>query len=101
MFAQRLTTTRELRGITQGDLANRVGISENQIWRYENADVQPKAEVIARLARELDVSTDYLLGLNEFPSQYIEGPLSPAEYEAIAAWRRGDKYEAIKAIVGG
>lgn len=101
MFSKRLLLIRVQRGLSQVELAERAGIGENAVWRYESGETEPKGEVIARLAKELDVSTDYLLGLTEYPGQYVEGPLSAAEREAIAAWRRGDKYEAIEVIVKG
>lgn len=101
MFSDRLTLIRLNRGLTQSELAHRLQIHENNIWRYEKGDVQPKADVLLLLAKELNVSADYLLGLTDYPGQYVEGELTPTEREAIAAWRRGDKVQAIKAIVGG
>lgn len=100
MFSDRLTLIRLNRGLTQSELAERSNIHENNIGRYERGEVQPKADTIIELARALNVSTDYLLGVTDYPGQYIEGELTPHEREAIAAWRRGDKVEAIKAIVG-
>lgn len=101
MFGERLLLMRVQRGLSQVELGERIGLGENAIWRYETGKTEPKGEIIARIARELDVSTDYLLGMTDYPGQYIVGELTPREREAIAAWRRGDKFEAIKAITGG
>jgi transcriptional regulator with XRE-family HTH domain len=99
MFEDRLAYVREKRGYTQAELADMVNLSSQQIYRYENAKTEPDAKIVARIARALRVSTDYLLGLTDSPIPYIDADLRENEREALEAWRRGDKYEAIKVIV--
>lgn len=48
--------------IKQKDLAERVGITEATLSRYENGKRTPSSEIAAKLAKSLGVSTDYLLG---------------------------------------
>ena len=45
----------------QTDLANKVGVSYAQIGRYETKGVQPPAEVLNKIADELNSSIDYLI----------------------------------------
>ena len=51
--------------MTQHDLSVLTKISEVSISRYVNGDRMPKGPEIAIMARVLNVSTDYLLGLDE------------------------------------
>lgn len=100
MRGDRLAQMREKRNLTQVELAEALGMGQNQIWRYENGKNEPDGETIARIAQYLGVSTDYLLGLTDYSEPYIAGELTPKERAAISAWRHGDKFEAIKVIVG-
>lgn len=62
---------REARQLTQRELAARCGLGEKQIWRYENNESDPTGDYVARIARELEVSADYLLGLAEKPTDHF------------------------------
>lgn len=64
-FPRRLQRLRERRGISQRALSERCGMSKNVISVYESGEVEPTASVIRQLAKELEVSSDYLLGLKE------------------------------------
>lgn len=61
----RITYTRKQRGIAQTDLATKVGITKSMLSKYENDINIPKADVLARIALQLNVTTDYLLGLTK------------------------------------
>jgi transcriptional regulator with XRE-family HTH domain len=100
MRGDRLKQIRLIRGHTQESLAELLGIGNRQIWRYENNETEPDGETVARLAQALDVSSDYLLGISDDEQPNLSSSdLKPQERVAITAWRRGDKFEAIKAIV--
>lgn len=99
MRTDRLARIRELRQISQADLADMVGLGTQQIYRYENGKTKPDGDVVAKIAQILEVSTDYLLGLTDSPVPYIDADLTEQERKALTAWRRGEKYEAIKVIV--
>lgn len=101
MCGDRLRQLRESMPVTQEDLASRLGISEIQIYRYEKGTAEPRADVVVKLAEFFNVSTDYLLGITETPGTHLHGNLEANEAAAIRAWRRGDKYEAIRVIVDG
>lgn len=100
MIGHRLARIREQHNLSQADLAEAVGLGHQQIYRYENGKTEPDGEIVARIARYLGVSSDYLLGLTDSPLPYIDAELTQAERKALTAWRRGEKYEAIKVIVG-
>ncbi len=87
----RLRSMRDKQALSQSDLADRLGIGQNQIYRYEAGQVEPSPTILGLLAQELGVSADWLLGLTDKPSQRIEeGDLSLLERELLAAYRRGD-----------
>lgn len=99
MRGDRLRDARKVRGFSQEDLARRVGVRGQQIYRYESGENEPTADILARMAQELSVSTDYLLGLTDDPSAHIqEEDLSPAERNLIQALRRGLITEALKSF---
>lgn len=54
-----LETTRRARGITQEQLADRVGITQATLSRYENGMREPEPQVVAQLARALGVTTRF------------------------------------------
>lgn len=99
MRSDRLKQVREQRGISQRDLAARCGMGEKQIWRYENGESEPSADHLTKLALELEVTADYLLGLVDSPGDHLaESELSPMERKLISAVRRGMIVEALEAM---
>jgi transcriptional regulator with XRE-family HTH domain len=57
LFRERLKLLRETKGITQGQLEERIGKEANYITRVETGRIDtPPFDVIASIARELDVS---------------------------------------------
>jgi transcriptional regulator with XRE-family HTH domain len=103
MRSERLRLLRKNQGYSQGELADAVNIGERQIWRYENEETEPDGVTVARIARVLETSTDYLLGLTDDPTPHTmqESDLTKQERAALSAWRRGDIVGAIKVIVSG
>lgn len=64
-FNNQLATLRKDRKLSQGDLAIKVGVHANLIGRYERGEAIPSVEIAAKIASELNVSLDYLIGLSE------------------------------------
>lgn len=96
----RLRLMREKLGLSQADLADRLGIGQNQIYRYETGQVEPSPTIIGMLAKEMDVSADWLLGLVDNPNRRIEeGDLSQHERDLLAAYRRGDLRDLMRIVV--
>jgi transcriptional regulator with XRE-family HTH domain len=58
----RLKEIRRERGLSQRELAEKAGVGQDRICRYENG--QPmNTETLLRIVKILDVSADYFLGL--------------------------------------
>lgn len=56
---------RKKRGLTQLELAEKIGITRTALSAYESGRVRLYDEMIARFALALNVSTDILLGLKK------------------------------------
>ncbi len=61
VFPEQLAELRRQRGLTQAVLAHRVGVTTNQISRYESGVSEPTLGVLRKLAIALSVSADALV----------------------------------------
>ncbi len=61
-FQKRLKEVRELRGLSQADLATKTGLQPTAISHFETGGRAPSFDNLRRLADALTVSTDYLIG---------------------------------------
>lgn len=59
----RITEALKNRGMTQKELANRIGMTEAVISRYISGDREPKPNVLANIATALHTTSDFLLGI--------------------------------------
>ena len=62
MFGTRLNHLRKSLGVTAQQMANYLDIGIHSYRKYESGHRQPSFETLVKIADELDVSTDYLLG---------------------------------------
>ena len=62
-FATNLRSWRQRRGLNQGELAERLEVSEDLLARWERDLAAPALEEVPRIAATLGVTTDVLLGL--------------------------------------
>ncbi len=80
LLGERLRKLRKQRKLTQGQLSVYSQVSQPTISQLESGQIQDlTGEMLARLAKALDTTTDYLLGLTDDPRK-------PArqDYKAIA-----------------
>lgn len=61
MFSERLKKSRKSAGLTQEELATRIGVERSSVGKYESTSTIPSPDVLARISKELNVTTDYLL----------------------------------------
>lgn len=57
----RIKDERKKRNMTQKELADKVDISPAAINQFEKGVKKPSSEVLTKIAKALDISTDYLL----------------------------------------
>jgi transcriptional regulator with XRE-family HTH domain len=60
-----LSQLRKKRGVTQVEMAAKLGVSQSIVSKYEKGELRLHAELIVRLAQVLRVSADQLLGIKE------------------------------------
>ena len=106
-FGQKLTMARKSLGITQLDLAQKLGMTQGRLSLYERGKREPDVEAIRLLAEALGVRADWLIGLTENP-QEVFGKHSATEpavsLEALKLARLFDQLDswgqaAVSAIV--
>lgn len=61
-FNTRLIELRKKHNLSQGALADRIGIHPNVVGRYGREEARPSIELVIKIAGVFDVSLDYLVG---------------------------------------
>lgn len=72
VFGERIKEIRKLGGVTQAELAQAVGVSPQVISNWERGYTQPNKDELYLLAKNLDIGSDYLVGLVDFQSRFYE-----------------------------
>ena len=62
-LGERIKELRLERGLSQKELADKIGVATNTISQYESGKSKTSITVLANLAIALDTNTDFLLGL--------------------------------------
>lgn len=62
VFSERLTALMKAKGLSQKDFAKKANITESAMSYYAKGVRTPSGEVLARIAKALDTTADYLLG---------------------------------------
>jgi transcriptional regulator with XRE-family HTH domain len=76
-FNERLKKIRLEKGLTKSDLAKTIGVHYSQIGRYEEKGAHPSADIMAKLANALEVSSDFLM--NGTSNELAENTLTDKE----------------------
>lgn len=63
MLGENIRRCRKLRGLSQVELANMLGVSKQSICNWENNNIMPSIEMLVRVAKVFSVRTDFLLDL--------------------------------------
>ena len=62
---EKLRTLRLDAGYTQKEMAQKIKSTDKNVWAYEKGIATPPAEIIVAYAEAFNISTDYLLGLED------------------------------------
>lgn len=82
-MSERLKNLRTKRNWTQKQVANRIGLAISAVSAYELGTRYPSYDILLKLARLYNVSTDYLIGKDERQSIDISG-LTEEEINVVA-----------------
>ena len=63
MFPEKLKALRTAKKMSQKDLADKVGVAKSVVSFYESGDRFPSYDVLIKISRIFNVTTDYLLGV--------------------------------------
>lgn len=85
-FGDRLKSLRENKGLSKSALAQAINLHYSQIGRYERNEAQPSADMLKKIANELDVTTDYLMNgtSNDMAQEKIKDKALLNKFQRIA-----------------
>lgn len=78
MLNEKIKKLRLSYNLSQVDLAKTLGVSKQCVSNWENDNVLPSIDMLIKLSRFFNVSSDYLLGLDERTDLDVTG-LTDAE----------------------
>ena len=85
-FGSRLKNLRMQSKLTQGELARKIGVTKSVISAYENDLRLPSFSTLISISKTFNVTTDFLLGIENTDSKHIID-LSGLTDEEISALR--------------
>mgnify|MGYP002508240749 FL=1 len=92
----RIRKYRELRGLSQKELSDLIGVSNSRVSNWEQGINRPNADIISNLCRALDVSPSELLDI-----QISTDSLNEQERKLVSAYRnKPELQEAVNILLG-
>lgn len=82
-FYDRLKEIRIGKGLTQRQVAESIGITEQSFQRYERGTVKPGLDILVALSNFFDVTIDYLVGKSDLPDYSSSEDTTPFPLMAI------------------
>lgn len=97
-FEGRLRQAREMAGLTQQDLAKKLGVTKNSISNYENGVSSPKWDILVKIFDVLRVDPNFLYQ-DDFSSELTEAHiLTPQQSALLAAFDQLNDEGQTKAV---
>lgn len=88
-FGDKLRKTREDKGLSQAELAEKAGLQPSAISHFESGRRSPSLDNLRRLADALSVAIDYLLGRQSDP--IAAGPVAERLFQNFQRMSAGDQ----------
>lgn len=85
-MVKNLRLLREKHGLSQQSLAEKLGITQQAVYKYEKTSVEPDISTLMQLAKLFNVSVDYLIGFSDNANCSEKTTLSNAEAEHLELW---------------
>jgi transcriptional regulator with XRE-family HTH domain len=72
MIGKKIKELREIKKITQEELAKYLGVAPQTVYKYEKEINEPDLKTTSKIAEYFNVTTDYLLGRTDIPDMLNE-----------------------------
>lgn len=95
----RLREIRQVRGMSQRELAEAAGFKQSAVAQFENGSRMPSLPNLRRLAETLNASADYLIGLDDAVDD-MGGPAAAAVVRLMRHLDERDR-ELLKVLAEG
>lgn len=87
----RIRRLRKIRGLSQTDLGETVGLTQRQMTYYETQGGSLSAELVVKFAEALQVSADELLGIQSLTARQR----AAADPKSVRLWRHFSRVEQL------
>ncbi len=95
-IGRRIRKYREICGLSQKELAQRIGVSNSRVSNWEQGVNRPDADILAEICKALQVSPSELLDVRLSPDD-----LSEQERKVVMAYRtKPDLRKAVHILLG-
>jgi transcriptional regulator with XRE-family HTH domain len=94
-LGRRLREERERVGISQRELARRLGVSASLISQIESGQSKPSVGTLYAVVTELGVSLDHVFRVHERPSEALDGPVVRPEERHVIDLASGVRWERL------
>lgn len=97
-FPGRLLDARNMRGLSQDELAKRAKLQPSAISHFETGSRKPSFDNLKRLADALEVTSDYLLGRTNDPNAVMDDDPLYRHFENLTAEEREIARDFMKSL---
>jgi len=98
-FGQRLARLRQIKGFTQGEFAEKIGVSQRVLCYYERETDYPPALLLPMIAQELGVSMDELMNATVPKTEVaVKNPRLHRKLRQVEAFSKQDQKAVIRMI---
>lgn len=100
IFGKRLSDLLYQRNLSQKELAAMSNTTEATISRYLSCDRTPQVEIVISIAKALNVTTDYLLGITDNPTVCGDDSSEANELLRCYSCSTNDEKRIVWAVLG-
>lgn len=101
LLGERITELRKSKGMSQGELAERLHVHQSMVTRWEKGRIQPKAQTLEKIAQALDTPIQELANGLEVAETLILREIDPQLARLISQLHRLDakSQDALKTVL--
>ncbi|MBS5866230.1 MAG: helix-turn-helix domain-containing protein [Coriobacteriaceae bacterium] len=90
----KIAEARKRKGLSQLDLANAIGTTQQQVAKWESGKIDPRVSSLEKIASALNVTLSYLLGLDDDPNFINANPVPTVRIPILGRIAAGTPREA-------